>query len=72
MGTSGIKEPETEIKNGKEDIEPTAPAVATACCVHGNVKFEDSPQNTSGPATCKIKINFQAFPSVVAKESQSK
>jgi hypothetical protein len=61
MGTSEIREPETEIKTGEEDVEPAAPAVAVACAsvacsVSGNVKFEDSPQITSGPASWEIKI----------------
>jgi pre-mRNA cleavage complex 2 protein Pcf11 len=86
METAEIKEPETEIKIepdreteegiGEEDVEPTAPAVdttyaAVACSIDGNVKFDDSPQITPGPAPGKIKINITTLPSVVAKESQN-
>jgi hypothetical protein len=61
MGTSEIREPETEIKIGEEDVEPAAPAVAiecasVACSVYSNVKFEDSPQIASGPVPYKFKM----------------
>ncbi|XP_033608498.1 uncharacterized protein LOC111867245 isoform X3 [Cryptotermes secundus] len=61
---------------GEEDVKPAAPAVdttyaAVACSIDGNVKFEDSPQITSGPIPGKIKINITTLPSVIAKESQS-
>jgi hypothetical protein len=43
MGTSKIREPETKMKIGEEDVEPAAPAVATSCAsvpysVYGNIK----------------------------------
>lgn len=49
MASSEVKEPETEMKIGEEDIEPTAPAVATAyaavaCSIYGDAVFEDSSQ----------------------------
>lgn len=48
MVTSEIREPETEIKIGEEDVEPVATACASvACSVYSNVKFENSPQITS-------------------------
>jgi hypothetical protein len=52
MGTQEIREPETEIKIGEEDVAP----VSAACSVYSNVKLENSPRITSGPAQCKIKI----------------
>jgi hypothetical protein len=87
METAEGKEPTTEIKIeledketeegiAEEDVERTVPAVdttyaAVACSIDGNVKFEDSPQITSGPAPGKIKINITTLPSTVAKESQN-
>lgn len=71
------EEKETEEGNVDEEEEPVAPAVdtthtAVACSIDGNVKFEDSPQMTSGPVPGKIKINImKSLTSVAAKESQS-
>jgi hypothetical protein len=73
---SELEDKETEEGIEEEDVEPTAPAVdttyaAVACSIDGNVKFEDSPQITSGPVPGKIKINITTLPSVAVKESQS-
>jgi hypothetical protein len=71
------EEKETEEGNVEEEVEPVAPAVdtthtAVACSIDGNVKFEDSPQITSGPVPGKIKINItKSLTPVAAKESQS-
>jgi hypothetical protein len=71
-----VEDKESEEGIGEDDVERTAPAVdttyaAVACSIDGNVKFEDSPQITSGPTPGKIKINITTLPSTVAKESQN-
>jgi hypothetical protein len=38
----------------------------------GYVKFEETPQITIGPVSCKIKINIITLPSMMANESQNK
>lgn len=78
---NGVKtepeEKETEEVNVDEEVEPVALAAdtthtAVACSIDGNVKFEDSPQITSGPVPGKIKINIsKSLTSVAVKESQS-